>query len=57
MTLPSPAAPRILIVSADGKATAELRKVFHGWHCSVQVAEDGVEGARVLTGPTPQRLH
>ena len=56
MTLPSPAIPWILIVSADEKTTAELREVLHGWHYAVQVAEDGVEGGRVLTGPTPPAI-
>ncbi len=53
MTLPLPASPRILIVSADEKTVAELREMLRGWGYPVQVATDGVDGGKVLTGQTP----
>jgi len=53
MTLPLPASPRILIVSADEKTTAELREVLLGWGYPVQVVRDGVEGGKILAGQTP----
>lgn len=56
MTLPLPARPRILIVSADEKTIADLREMLHGWGYPVQVASDGVEGGKVLTGQTPPGL-
>lgn len=51
MTLPSPASPRILIVSADEKTTTELREMLRGWGYPVEVATDGVDGGKVLTRP------
>lgn len=53
MTLPLPASPRILIVSADEKTTAELSERLQGWGYPVQVATDGMEGGKILAGPTP----
>ena len=53
MTLPLPASPRILIVSADEKTIVELREMLRGWGYPVQVATDGVDGGKVLTGQTP----
>jgi DNA-binding response OmpR family regulator len=53
MTLPSPASPRILIVSADEKTTTELRGMLRGWGYPVELATDGVDGGKVLTGQTP----
>jgi two-component system, cell cycle response regulator len=52
MTLPLHASRRILIVSADEETTAELKDTLHGWGYPVQVASDGSEGGRVLTGQT-----
>lgn len=53
MTLPLPAGPRILIVSADEKTTPGLKDVLQDWRYPVQVVADGVEAGRVLTGQTP----
>lgn len=51
MTLPSPARPRILIVSADEKTTAELREVLSRWGYPAETASDGPEAGRILAGP------
>ena len=56
MTLPSPASPRVLIVSSDENSTAELGNALAGWGYSVQVAADSVEGARALAGQTPPSI-
>ena len=53
MTLPLPAFPRILIVSADADATPRLRDTLRGWRYPVQVVTDGAEGVKILTGQTP----
>jgi two-component system, cell cycle response regulator len=52
MPVPLPASPRILIVSADNLTAILLRNTLREWRYPVQVVSDGMEGARILTGPT-----
>jgi two-component system, cell cycle response regulator len=56
MTVPFPANPRILIVSADGSATMQLEEALRSWGYSVQVSTDGVEGMKVLSGEKPPEI-
>ena len=56
MTVPLPHLPRVLIVSADEKATQRLQDMLRGWRYPVQVVGDGVDGVRMLTGQTPPAI-
>ena len=56
MTLPLPANPRILIISADDEANSRLRDALHEWHYPVQIMADATEAMKVLAGQEPPAI-
>src|SRR5277367_2145069 len=56
MTLPLPANPGILIISADDEANSRLRDALHEWHYPVQIMADATEAMKVLAGQEPPAI-
>jgi two-component system, cell cycle response regulator len=53
MTLPSPAFPKVLVVSSDDEAVTRLRDVLREWRYPVQAIDDDAQAVKLLTGQMP----
>ena len=56
MTLPLPANPGILIVSADEESNSRLRNILLGWSYPVQNTADSTEAMKILAGKEPPAI-